>query len=79
MDSIRREEAVIDALAQTVLVDRVSEIRVGIPIIGPEGCGCHAKLHSRIEIIENTSPGAIVSGASTVTLIDDYEVEEVGR
>ncbi len=37
------------------------------------------RVHRRAEIIENLAPWAILACTPSVTLVDDNEIEEVGR
>src|SRR5262249_3643934 len=55
------------------------EIIVGVPIIFAERGGSHAELIGWLEILEDLTPVALVPGATAVALVDDDEVEEVGR
>ena len=77
MHTIRRQEAVIDALLQAVGVERIAEISVGVSVVfAQRRCG-HAELKCRLEIFENLAPVALVAGAAAMALIHDDEVEEV--
>lgn len=77
MYAIRSEEAVVNALAKTVLIDRVAEVEIGVAVVVAQGRGGHTELHGRREIIEYDLPGAILSRAATMTLVHDDEVKEV--
>lgn len=79
MHTIRSEEAVFNSLLETVGVDRVAEVAVGITVVFAQRCGGHAELVRRFEVLEDLTPVALVTRASAVALINDDEVEEVGR
>ena len=74
-----REEAVVDALLERVDVDRLAEVGVGVDVVLALGRRRHAELHRRREVVEDAAPVALVVGAAAVALVDDDEVEEVGR
>ena len=71
------KEAVLDALFQRVGIYRISKVSVGIGIVLSSGCGCHAQLIGTVEVFHQLSPLAFVISSTSVTLIDDDEVEEV--
>ena len=75
----RRQEAVVDALLQRIGVNRLAEIGVGVDVVAALGRRGQAELHGRREIFENVAPVALVVGAAAMALVDDDEVEEVGR
>ena len=79
MHAVRREEAVVDALAQTVFVDRIAEVEVGVAVIFAQRRRGHAELIGGLEVFEDLPPGAVVPRAAAMTFVDDDEVEEVGR
>ena len=79
MDAVRGEEAVVDALPQAVRVERVAEVEVGVAVVLAQRRGGHAELVGRLEVLEDLAPVALVAGAAAVALVDDDEVEEVGR
>ena len=76
---VRGQVAVLDALAQAVGVDGLAEV-VGIGDVGGLlGRGGQADLRGRAEVAEDVAPGRVFGGAAAVALVDDDEVEEVGR
>ena len=77
--TVRGEEAVVDALPQAVGVDRCAEVGVGIDVVLALRRRRHADLVGGREVLEDLAPVALVLGTAAVTLIDDHEVEEVGR
>ncbi len=79
VDAVRREEAVVDAVAQAVRVDRVAEVAVGVLVVRAERRRRHPELHGRLEVLEDLAPVALLARAPAVALVDDDEVEEVGR
>ena len=79
MDAVGGQEAVLDALAQAVGVDRVAEVAVGVAIIVAQRRRGHAELIGRLEVFEDLAPVALVAGAAAVALVHDDQVEEVGR
>src|SRR5262245_30140810 len=75
----RREESVVNALTEGVDINRLAEVAVRIDVLVTlRGCG-EAELHRRREVIQYPPPGALVVSAAAVTLINDNEIEEVGR
>ena len=79
MDAVRGEEAVVDALAQAVCVDRIAEIEVGVAVVVAQRRGGHAELEGGLEVFEDLAPGAVVARAAAVALVHDDQVEEVRR
>ena len=79
MHAIGREEAVVDALPQAVLVDRIAEVEVGVAVVVAQRRRGHAELIGGLEVFEDGAPRAVVAGAAAVAFIDDDQVEEVGR
>src|SRR5207237_10291458 len=73
------QEAVVDAVLEGIDIDRLAEILVGIDVVLALGRGGEAELHRRGEVGEDVAPGAFVVGAAAMALVDDDEVEEVGR
>ena len=71
------EEAVLDALAQAVLVDRVAEVEIGVAVVLAQRGGGHAELKGRLEVVEDLPPVGVVPGAAAVAFVHDDEVEEV--
>ena len=79
VDAVWRKEAVVDALAEAVRVDRIAEIAVGVAVVLAERRGRHAELEGGLEIFQDVAPVALVAGAAAVALVHDDEVEEVRR
>ena len=75
----RREEAVVDAFLERVDVDRLAEVGVGVDVVLALGRGGEAELHGGGEVVEDAAPVALVVRAAAMALVDDDEVEEVGR
>ena len=78
-DFVGREEAVVDALLERVGVDRVAEVVDVGDVFGFLGRGGQADLRGGREVVEHLAPGGVVGGAAAVALVDDDQVEEVGR
>ena len=76
--AVGREEAVVDALPQAVLVNRVTEVEVGVAVVVAQGRGGHAELKRGLEVFQNGAPRAVVTRAAAVALVHDHEIEEVG-
>src|SRR5438445_7392888 len=53
MDTVGREETIVDALPQAIRVERIAEVDVGIAVIFALGGGGHAKLVGGLEIFED--------------------------
>ena len=79
MDAVGGEEAVLDALPQAVGVDRVAEVGVGVHVIVALGRGGHPKLKGGLEVLQDLPPTAFVPGTPPMALVNDDQVEEVGR
>ena len=78
-DLVRGQVAILDALAQAVGVDGLAEV-VGVGDVGGLlGRGRQADLGGGAEVAEDVAPGRVFGGAAAVALVDDDEVEEVGR
>ena len=67
MHIVGGEKAILDALAEAVRIDRLTEIRVRINIILALGGRGEAQLNSVLEIVENLAPG---TEARAVALVD---------
>ena len=78
-DLVRGEEAVGDALPERVGVDRVAEVLDVGDVLRLLGRGGQADLRGGREVFEDLAPRGIVGGAAAVALVDDDQVEEVGR
>ena len=48
-------------------------------VVGAQRRGRHSELHGRAEVLEDLAPVALLPRAAAVALVDDDEVEEVGR
>jgi len=79
MHPVGREEAVVDPLSETVLVDRVPEVQIGVAGLLAQRRGGHPELDRRLEVLQDDPPGTLVPRAPAVALVHDDEVEEVGR
>ncbi len=79
VDSIWRKKAVFNSLPQTVLVNRIAEVKVRVASFIAQRCGCHAELVGGLEVFEDLAPIRIFAGAAAVTFIDDDQIEEVRR
>ena len=77
VNAIGGEEAVVDALAQAVGVDRIAEVEVGVAVFVAQRRGRHAELIGGLEVFEDFAPVAVVPGAAAMAFVDDDEVEEV--
>jgi hypothetical protein len=78
-DLVRGQEAVADALPQRVGVDRRAEVVDVGDVLGLLGRGGQADLRGGAEVVEDLAPGGVFGGAAAVALVDDDQVEEVGR
>ena len=76
---VGREEAVGDALPERVGVDRVAEVFDVGNVLGFLGRGGEADLRGRGEVFQHLAPRGVIGGAAAVALVDDDQVEEVGR
>src|ERR1035437_7099701 len=77
MHAIGCEEAVVNALPQTVSVNRVAEIKVGVAVLVAQRRGRHAELIRRLEIFKNLAPVGTVLGAAAMALVHDDEIKEI--
>ena len=71
MDTIWSQEAIVDALAKAVLVDRIAKIPLGDGVVVSPWCGGHPDLMGWLEVLQNLTPPAVVVSAAAVTLIHD--------
>lgn len=78
VDTVRGQEAVVDALPQAVGVERVAEVAVRVPVVLAEWRGGHAQLVGEMEVLQDFPPAAFVAGTAAMTLVDDDQVEEIG-
>src|SRR5665213_825005 len=77
MHAIGCQEAVVDALPQAVLIDRIAEIPIRVVRLGAKRRRGHAELRGRLEIFKDRPPRAFIARAAAVALIDNDEVEEI--
>ena len=77
MDAVGGEEAVVNALLETVGVNGVAEVEVGVAVFVTQGGSGHAKLVGRLEPFEDLAPVGFFPGAAAVTFVHDDQVEEV--
>ena len=73
------EEAIGDALAQRVGVNRFAEVFDVGDLLGFLGRGGKADLRRRGEIFQDLPPRRIIGGTAPVTLVHDDEIEEIRR
>src|SRR5438034_4139162 len=71
VNAIRREKSIVDALPQTVLVDRVSEVAIRVAVVITKWRCCHPELHCRLEVFKNLTPVAFIASTAAMTFIDD--------
>ena len=79
MDAVRGEEAVRDALSQTVLIKRIAEIVIGVDVVLSPRRRCHPDLCRRFKPFEDLPPIAVVPCATPMAFVNDYEIEEIPR
>ena len=79
MDLVRGKKAIFDPLPKRISVDRVSKVGVRVPRLISEGRRRHAELIGRLKIVEDRAPRAVVARAAAMALIDNHQVEEIGR
>ena len=78
-DLVRGEKAILDALLERVRVDGRAEVVDVGDVLRLLRRRRQADLRRAGEVLKDLSPSSVFVGASTVTLIDDDEVEEAGR
>ena len=76
---VRGQEPVADALLERIGVDRRAEVMNVGDVFGFLGGGGQADLRCRLEMVQNFAPRRVVGRTATVALVDDDQVEEVGR
>ncbi len=76
-DSIGSEIAVLDTLGKAVLVDGVAEVLVGVDGVVAARRRGHAELGCAGEVVENLTPGRLVSCTAAMALVDDDKIEVV--
>src|SRR6266545_3330683 len=64
VNTVGREEAVLDALAQAVFVDGIAEIEIGVAVVGAERRRRHPELIGGLEVVEYDAPRAVISRAA---------------
>src|ERR1035437_852324 len=74
-----RKKAVIDAFTERVDVDWLAEVFVGVRVLLALWRRGQAKLNGGSKVIHDATPVAFIVGTAAVALVDDYEIEEVGR
>src|SRR5205807_500820 len=77
VDAVRGEEAVVDALAQAVGVDRIPEIVVGVGVVLTARRGGHADLVGRLEVVQDLPPVAVVAGAAAMAFVNDNQIKKI--
>ena len=78
-DLVGGEEAVGNALAQRIGVNRLAEVVDVGDLAGLLGGGGEADLGGGVEIFEDLAPGGVNRGAAPVALVDHDQIEELGR
>src|SRR5438445_206274 len=78
MNAVWREEPIVDALAETILVNRIAEVTVCVAVVVAERRGRHSKLVCRLKVIEDLPPVGLVVCAPTMALVHNDKVEEIG-
>ena len=71
------EESIIDPLGEGVFVDGLAKIGVGIHIVISLRSGGESEVDGRGEVAEDLCPIAIFSRTTSMTLIDDDEIEKI--
>lgn len=79
MNSVWCKKAVFDPLSQTVGVDGIAEVAIGISAVIAQRSCRHAKLGRAREVIEDFTPTTFRSCTPAVAFIDNDQVEEVWR
>ena len=78
-DLVRSKEAVANSLFERIGVDRLAEVIDVGDVFGFLRRGGETDLRGAGEVLEDLSPGRIVGRAAAMALVDDDQVEEVGR
>ena len=78
-DLVGGEEAIADALFQGVGINRLSEVIDVGDVFGFFRCRGQADLGGAGEPGEDLAPGRVLGGAAAMALVDDDQVEELGR
>ena len=71
------EESIIDPLSEGIFVDGLAKIGVGIDIIISLRSCCESEVDGRGEVAEDLCPVTIFSRTTSMTLIDDNEIEKI--
>jgi hypothetical protein len=61
------------------VIDRRAEVVDVGDVLGFLGRGGQADLGGAVEVVQDLAPGRVFGGAAAVALVDDDQVEEVGR
>ena len=77
LDAERRQEAVVDALAQRIHKHRVAEVGIGIDVVAALGCRGQAELHRGCEVFQDAAPVAFIIGAAAMALVNDDEIKKI--
>lgn len=72
-----REKSIIDPLSEGIFVDGLAKIGVGIDIIISLRSCCESEVDGRGEVAEDLCPVAIFSRTTSMTLIDNDEIEKI--
>ena len=67
------------ALLEAVAVDRLAEVVTAGDILRLLGRGGQADVGDAGKVIQDLAPGRIVRRAAAVALVDDHQIEEIGR
>ena len=76
---IRGEETVFNPLLEAVGINRLAKIGEVGNVFGFLGRGGHAEMDGAGEVIEDFTPCRIFGGAATMALVDNDQVEKIGR
>lgn len=79
MHPIGSQKTVIDARTQTVRVDGITKITIGIAVVLPLRGGRHPDLERRLKIAQDFTPVAVVARTAPVTLVNDNQIKKVPR
>ncbi len=78
VNTIGGKKTVLNSLPQTVLIYRIAEIHICIPVFFAHGRGGQTELTGRGEVFENFPPVGLCSRAAAMAFVYDNEIEEVG-
>src|SRR2546430_81269 len=79
MDAVRSKETILDSLPETVFVEGISKIEVGVAVVDAERSRGHAELVRWFEVFKDHAPRTIISRATPMALVDDHQIKEVGQ